>query len=378
MKKALVLTLAFALGLGVAAFANAPLSGSWSADISINPQSPAFTAFDNDITVDYTVGSWTFESKTGFSLTGWDTQSFTADGVLGAFTIGSDLVFNPGGASFTSWDTTGSVSIAGVSFDGEFLLEAAGSGWTFGASGGAGDLSLGATVYFNMDSDGNLVQTDSYCFCFSSVEFKVGFPFGCIDLVNVTIGFSQAGFDGVTFAVTGIDLPGISWLSFDATLKFDDGDTGKTLTLTPNLVLGDSSCIVLYSRLVGEDGESCTTDGVLSITGIEIYGIGLSFDPAGVTFSSYSSFDPAKNKSITGKADYWEVFSISTSSDACCGPFSFTLDTYFSCDSTVLFDWAETDANISYGLSDNFTITTGLSVTDAGFTKWTLGFDVTW
>jgi hypothetical protein len=54
------------------------------------------------------------------------------------------------------------------------------------------------------------------------------------------------------------------------------------------------------------------------------------------------------------------------------------LDTYFSCDSTVLFDWAETDANISYGLSDNFTITTGLSVTDAGFTKWTLGFDVTW
>ncbi|MCD6136270.1 hypothetical protein J7J63_06145, partial [Candidatus Bipolaricaulota bacterium] len=105
MKKALVLTLAFALGLGVAAFANAPLSGSWCADISINPQSPAFTAFDNDITVDYTVGGWTFESVTGFSLTGWDTQEFTADGVLGAFTIGSDLVFNPGAASFTSWDT---------------------------------------------------------------------------------------------------------------------------------------------------------------------------------------------------------------------------------------------------------------------------------
>ena len=54
------------------------------------------------------------------------------------------------------------------------------------------------------------------------------------------------------------------------------------------------------------------------------------------------------------------------------------MDTYFAANSTVLFDWAETDASISYGLGSNFTVSTGLNVTDAGFTKWTIGFDVTW
>ena len=383
MKKALVLTLAFALGLGIAAFGAAPLSGEWSSDITIAPQQTnSFTGFDSTITVDYTVGSWTFESVTGFALTGWTKQAFSADGVLGAFTIGSDLVFAPATAAFTSWDSTGSVSIAGVSFTGEFLL-ADGSGWTFGASGDAGDLSLGAKVYFNMDSAGNLVQTgpDAYCFCFSSVDFTASFPFACIDLVNVTLGFSaENGFDGVTFAVKGIDLPGISWITFDASLTFDTGVTGKSLTLTPNFVLGDSSCFTLYVAFVDHNGVSCQSPSQpLEITGIEVYGIGLSQDLGGVTFSSQSSFVPAKNKAITGNADYWEVFTISSSADSCCGGgFSFALDTYFSCDSAALFDWGETDASISYGLGSNFTISTGLNVTSAGFTKWTLGFDVTW
>ncbi len=386
MKKALVLTLAFALGLGVAAFANAPLSGSWCADISINPQSPTFTAFNTTITVDYTVGGWTFESLTKFSLTGWTKQEFTADGVLGAFTIGSDLKFNPSTAAFTSWDTTGSVSIAGVSFDGEFLLTDVASGWAFGASGGAGDLSIGADVYFNSYRDdwGVLhTQSDSYCFCFTSVDFDVSFPFGCIDLVEVSLGFSHAGFDGVTFSVSGIELPGISWLVFDADLTFSQGTgVGKSLTLTPKLNLGDFSCFTLYTALVSAGGESCTTDGALSITGINIYAIGVSFDPAGVTFSDISIFDVSKyiaNVDPYWNDAYWEEISISTEADSCCGGgFSFALDTYFSCTSEALFDWAETDVSITYGLGSNFDVSMGLNVTDAGFVEWDLGFCVTW
>jgi hypothetical protein len=73
------------------------------------------------------------------------------------------------------------------------------------------------------------------------------------------------------------------------------------------------------------------------------------------------------------------MFSISSEADSCCGGgFSFALETYFSCDSTVLFDWAETDVSISYGLGSNFTVSTGLNVTDAGFTEWSIGFDVIW
>jgi len=380
MKKALVLTLAFALGLGFAAFA-APLSGEWESSITINPQSPAFTAFGSTITVDYTVGGWVFESVTVFDIDGWDAQSFSAAGVLGAFSIGSDLVFAPATAAFTSWDTTGSVSIAGVAFNGEFLLTDTGSAWLFGATGGAGDLSLGASVYFNGKLDAYSALTtvsNEYCFCFSSVDFTASFPFACVELVDVSLGFSTDGFDGITFAVSGIAIPGLSWFTFDAALTFTtQTDTQKTLTLTPTLTFGTSDCIVVYVDFVGADGESCGTD--LTITGIKVYGIGLTYAWNGVSFSSYSSFAADSNEELTGNADYWEVFSITSAADSCCGGgFSFALDTYFSCTSSKLFDWAETDASISYGLGSNFTITTGLNVTDAGFTEWSIGFDVTW
>ena len=379
MKKALVLTLAFALGLGIAAFAG-PLTGEWSSSITIDPQAQTqtFTAFGSTITVDYTVGGWVFESVTGFSLTGWTKQAFSADGVLGAFTIGSDLVFAPATAAFTSWDTTGDVSIAGVAFNGEFLLTDGGSGWTFGASGDAGDLSLGADVYFNSKPTSSglaLVETDSYCFCFTSVDFTASFPFACIDDVDVTLGFSQLGFDGVTFKAKSIAVPSISWLTFDAALTFTtQTDTQKTLTLTPVINLGDFTCITLYYDLI--------TTNTYEINGIDFYALGLSYKWGDVSFSDISIFNVTKyiaNVDKTWKPAYWEEFSISSSADSCCGGgFSFSLDTYFSATSAKLFDWAETDATIKYGLGSNFTINTGLNVTSGGFTKWTLGFDVTW
>jgi hypothetical protein len=166
MKKALVVAIVMVLGLGALAFAG-PMSGIFTTDICFSFDSSTGTVYADDfsaeLTVDYTVCGWEFESVSGFSLAGWDTQSFTADGVLGAFTIGSTLVFDPSGAAFTSWDSTVGVSIAGVALDAEFLLEDDGAGWTFGASGGAGDCDFGATVYFNMDADGDLVQT-GYCY----------------------------------------------------------------------------------------------------------------------------------------------------------------------------------------------------------------------
>jgi hypothetical protein len=269
---------------------------------------------------------------------------------------------------------------------GEFLLEAAGSGWAFGAEGLAGDLTLGANVYFNSAPTYStpaiaLVQTDSYCFCFESVAFTASFPFACIDLVDVSLGFSEAGFDGVTFAVSGIEVPGLSLFTFDATLTFDDGIEGKVLTLTPAVTFGTGDCIVLYLGLLGSDDGSSTT-GALEITGIEVYAIGLDYSWNGVSFSSISIFDVDKyvlSVDPYWNSEYWEKFSISSSADSCCGGgFSFALDTYFESDSTMLFDWGETDATISYGLGSNFTVSTSLVVDDGGFTEWTLGFEVTW
>jgi hypothetical protein len=353
MKKILALSLMFIVGVGICAVAS-PLSGTWEVEIGINPQTPTFTAFDSTLKIDYTVGTWTFGSLTRFELSGWAAQSFSASGTIGAFTAASV-----------------STAIAGVTFGGSFYLTSAGSGWMFSASGVEGDLSLSATAYFNLTGSTTL-QTDSHCFCFTSVRFNASFPFACIDLVDVSLGFSAAdGFDGITFSLDAVSLPGLPFLTFDFDLTFSTQTEGKVLTMVPTIYL-DSDCIIIYAELV-----TGSSDWI--ITGLNIYGVGLRYSWSGLSFASYSSFDPGKNASLTGKSAYWEVFTITNNADSCCGGgLAFSVSTYFSCDSTALFDWGETDVDVSVGIGSNFTLSTGLLVDTTGLKEWTLGFAVTW
>jgi hypothetical protein len=348
--------------------------------MTIAPQTPEFTAFSSTLTVDYTVCGWVFGSITKFDMTGWTAQSFSADGVLGAFSIGSALVFAPATAAFTSWDSTGSVSIAGVAFDAEFLLEDDGAGWTFGASSAMGDCDFGATAYFNMDAAGNLIQTD-YCFCFSSIDFDISFPFACIDLVDMTIGFSAAnGFDGVTFSVSGIAVPALPWLTLDLDLTFETGADGKEMILTPVIDLGDFVCIVLYYEYQGHVGDSgCGVPKPAKFDGIYFYGIGLDYSWNGVDFSSLSMFDVNYYDLVHASELYWEVFTISSAADSCCGGgFDFDVSTYFACDSELLFDWGMTEIEVTIGMGSNFDVTFGLVVDVDGFTELSFCFDVSW
>ena len=370
MKRILVLSLMFIVGVGICGFAF-PLSGTWETEIGINPQSPTFTAFNSTLTVDYTVGTWTFGSLTRFELSGWTAQSFSASGTIGAFTAASVVAFDPVGTAFSYWNSNVSAAIAGVTFGGAFYLTSAGSGWMFSTSGVEGDLSLSATAYFNYPVPTTL-QTNSYCFCFTSVRFNASFPFACVDLVDVSLGFSAAdGFDGITFSLDTVSLPGLPFLTFDFDLTFSIQTEGKVLTIVPTINL-DSDCIIIYAELV-----TGSSDWI--ITGLNIYGVGLRYSWTGLSFASYSSFDPGKNASLTGKSEYWEVFTITNNTDSCCGgEFEFSVSTYFSCDSTALFDWGETDIDVSVGIGSNFTLSTGILVDTTGIKEWTIGFAVTW
>jgi hypothetical protein len=342
-------------------------------------------AFTSTLIVDYTVCGWVFNSTSKFDDTGWIAQSFAVTGTLGAFSVESSLKFVPATALFDEWKTKVSVSIAGVSFYGKFGLNLGeitgliGSGWILGASGSVGDCDFGATAYFNveLDADGNWIVPPTTCFCFTSIDFDISFPFACIDLVDISLGFSMTGFDGVTFSIDGLAIPNMSWLTFDVDLTFDDGiGIGKSLTLTPKLNFGDFTCITIYGKF--------KTDGVSLITGFDIYGIGLTYTWNGVTFTSVSAMDPAYYVSSglsvkSGEGDYWEAFQIKSAADACCGgAFDFSVTTFFDKNSAMLFDWGETVAKVSIGFGSNYTGSTSLTVSDAGFQTWTIGFTVTW
>jgi len=154
MKKVFVIAITMILGLGLAAFAG-PLSGSWATTLVVDPAASIFTSLTSTLAVDYTVSGWTFGSSSGFTLSGFSSQSFTAGGSVGAFTFSSTMAFDPMAVTekiytafwlgkntqtpsltmcpityttkteprFLTWKTEGSISIGGVELGALFYID---------------------------------------------------------------------------------------------------------------------------------------------------------------------------------------------------------------------------------------------------------------
>ena len=361
MKRALVLSLICVVGLGLSGLA-ASLTGSWDTDITIDPQQSDFSlaiGIDSVLEVVYTIGDWAFTSVTTIDETGWLGQDFSVGGVLGAFSIASDLVFDPAVPEFTSWGVETGVSIAGVTFGVDFLLEDNDVTLVLSGSGVAGDVTVGVDVTFGGD-DNDICDLD-----WAGVEISLGFPFCCADIAAVVV-FDCDGFDSITFTTGGIAIPNLPWLTIDAELVFTVDE--KFLTLSPSFDFGDIACFDLDIDVAYTGGDMT----VLSLDSFLIEGISLTCDIGAVTFSATSIF--------TGADPYWEWYTISTNDDACCGPFAFDLGIYFLEGGVRLFDIALIDANMSLQVASQFLFTMGLeiNVETGAFAQWTLGFLVTW
>jgi len=380
MKKALVLSLALVLGLGVASFAQT-LSGSWDTTVTIVP-SPVSLALESELIVTYAVSGWSFTSDTVLTEEGWDSQDFTVEGTLGAFTLGSTLEFDPATAAFSEWDVTGGLSLAGVTFDATFTLVPTGTSLEIEAAGTAGNVDVAIDL--------TLGDEQGCDFDFSGVVITVDFPFCCAE-VSSEIEFTCTGFDHVTFSVGGIAIPNLPWVSIDAELTFTPGlgeAGGKTLVLSPSFDFGATACFDLY---IGQDSTGGEALDPLVLGDIEIYGIGLECTISGVQFIgvSYWGPDEGSNPYVTYDAKpsilygtpYWEAYQIGTTDDGCCGPFAFDITIFFDEAGLMMFDVAEVDANMSIQVATQFTFSMGIAIDlteDPAFTSWSLGFLVEW
>lgn len=368
MKWALALSLVCVFGLALAGFA-ATLSGTWDTSIYLDPQETNFNDaihLESAITVVYTVGDWSFTSVTGLNSDGWTGQDFSVAGVLGAFTIASDLDFEPTVPAFVEWDVNIGVSIAGVSFDVGFNLEDEDARLQVDVFGVAGDVTVDVTVTFGGD-DNNVCDLN-----WDGIVIELGFPFCCAD-IEAVIMFSCYGFDGAVFSAGEISIPNLPWLSIDATLYFSP--TYKILVLTPSVEFGDIACFDLYISIDYSDGNMSP----LNLHGINIDGISLTCDIGAVTFTGATTFVfPLFGPE--GDQEYFEYYQISTNDDACCGPFGFDLVFYFDPHGIRLFDIALIDANMTLQVASQFTFNMGLTmdVHSGAFDHWTLGFEVTW
>jgi len=112
-----------------------------------------------------------------------------------------------------------------------------------------------------------------------------------------------------------------------------------------------------------------------------VSGIGLVCEIGGVSFTGISFWgDVCADLKPDILGDYWEMYQIATTEDACCGPFDFSIAVYFDSASDSLFDVAAFEADFSYELGETLTFTMGLynqfSPTDD--LELTIGFEVTW
>jgi len=409
MKKALVLSLVFVLGLGVASLGQT-LSGLWNTTVTIVP-TPISLTLVSQLKVTYAVSGWSFTSDSLISNAGWTLQTFDASGALGAFTIGSKLIFDPQFPAMIEWVVNGGVSLAGVTFDGTFVSVPGDTAFIIGASGSAGlvdvsvDLKLG-TAWYDEDGIGawyganyNYLQAwyaaaqngDGCGFDFNGVVIDVSFPFCCAE-VNAELAFTCLGFDYAEFGVTDIAIPNLPWLSLDATVHFEVG--AKTLILTPVFDFGAVTCFNLYISQYGNYDNDPYSDTYgqyvispghpLLLQDFAVNGISLVCDIGGVQFTGISFWgvvaDNFQKPGLLFGTSYWEAYRIKTTDDGCCGPFSFDVTVYFSDAGTKLFDLAEMRANMSIQVATQFTFSTGIrySTQLSTFTRWTIGLKVVW
>jgi hypothetical protein len=374
MKKALVLSLICALGLGFAAFSQT-LSGSWETVITLDLTPGAVWPDDVDIAseivITYTVGDWSFSSETDILNGVWTNQDFDFAGVLGAFSISGDVEFDPTIPEFVSLEVNASVSIAGVSFGAYFDLTTLGTDLILTASGVAGDVTIAVELKL-----GDEIDCD---FDFNYVEVTVGFPFCCAD-VSAEILFYCEGFSYVEFCVEDLTIENLPWLTLGACIEFQTGS--KVFTWYPEIDLGVIGCdFDLYYRLLPDTSFS---NSVLIIDGIQFDGIQIACEIGGVAFTGITYFGPLDHGPwyapgppgilyglyrdfVTWEYewDFFEAYQIATTDDGCCGPFAFDVTVYFE-DDGAMFDVGWIQANLEIQIATQFTFGLGLN-TDVTF-----------
>ncbi|MCK5585788.1 hypothetical protein KAJ02_06915, partial [Candidatus Bipolaricaulota bacterium] len=76
--------------------------------------------------------------------------------------------------------------------------------------------------------------------------------------------------------------------------------------------------------------------------------------------------------------DYWEVVSLDVDIPPYGCGFSFSVDTFFSTSTGLLFDWAQSTMGVTLALGTSVSASSTITVDTTGFTEWTLSVRVSW
>jgi len=408
-----LLVFAFVLCISGAAFADG-FTGSWEAEIGLSPQQlNPFSAFQSTLEVGLSLGFVTVSSISDFLIDGWLWQEFDLEVDLAPITFSGQLLFEPQTGSFVYAQGHLSIQIAPITLSlyaaavPSTQTDSANYGYVFVVGGDIlpGMISFESATFVGADLSGitfatSSVQTDSTLLTktfttdptidtlpitFSGQQFTFeALAFNCVDVKSITT-FSKTGFESQQIDLTFLNLFGLPFhMNFDFTYTLQT----KSYTFTPSIE-SDFGCLSVYTNLLRLGN---------TITGVEIYGIAFRCTLAGATLTSISnlnttdyvitmpSFGMIVEPLTTALAEghfyypqeYWEVVSLVVDIPPYGCGFSFSVDTFFSTSTGLLFDWARSTMGVTLALGTSVEASSTITVDTTGFTEWTLSVEVSW
>lgn len=390
------------------------ITGSWFAEIGISPQQTRpFTSFQSTLDVGLHLDFLEMSSISDFIFSGWLWQEFDLDAALGPVSFSGQLLFEPQSGSFLYAQGKAAVEIPpltvslygamvgktqsepvnygyvfdlyGEIMDGVFTFESATylgadlSGITFTATGSHSDYSVLTKSYL---TDPTIQPIPAY---FSGAELTfTALAFGCVGLSSTTT-FGKTGFESEEIELAFLHLFAIP---FNLVLDFTYTLQTKSYTFSPSLE-SDYGCLSVYTNLLGSGG---------TITGIEIYGIKFNAEIGGASLTSISNLnttdyvittpafgsivepliDAVAEGHIYYPQDYWEILSLTVDVPPLGSGFSFSVDTFFSTSTGLLFDWAQSTMGITLALGSSIRMSSSFTVDTTGFTAWKLSVRLSW
>jgi len=393
------------------ALASDGFTGSWRAEIGLSPQqTQPFSAFQSTLDVGLGLSFLEIASVSDFMFDGWLWQEFDLTAALGMVRFDGQILFEPQSGSFIYAQGMLSLEFPPVTVSlygaavGATLLEPANMGYVFDIYGEilGGALSFESATFMGADLSGITFTAvtssptglarktfltdptiDPLPIQFSGQELTFSASaFCCIELTSLTT-FGKVGFESQEIELEFIQLFG---LPLNITLDFIYTLQTKSYVFTPSLET-DYGCLSIYTNLLGSGG---------TITGVDIYGIGFQFTLPGATLTSVSNLnttdyvitrpefgllveslaDAVAGGHLYYPQDYWEVVSLVIDVPPVGCGFSFSVETFFSTSTGLLFDWAGSTMGVTLSLGTSVSMSTTITIDTTGFSQWTLGFEV--
>jgi len=357
-------------------------------------------------------------SISDFLFSGWLWQEFNLAASLGYVSFDGMMLFEPQTGSFLYAQGVLGINFAPIQMKLYFAMVPPSvygvwkDGYVFDIYGElpGGIASFEAAVFLGADLSGisfsqtTAVQTPSYAvwnlltktyttnptvtscgLWFSGAEFTFkATAFACVELTSIT-SFACTGFESQELELSFVHLFGIP---LTLTLDYVFELQMASHTFIPSLET-DYGCVKVYTNIV-------QTGSIL--TGLEFYGIAFQATFAGATFTSISNLDTTKyvitipeygmiveplteaiaKGHLYYPQEFWEVISVVVEiPPAGCGS-SFSVDTFFSTSTGLLFDWGRSKMKGTLSNGGFFSISSGVVIDTTGFNEWTIGMSLTW